>query len=487
MTLWSKLMIPGARTAAAATVFAGLTAFAAEPAGLPPVAHPKDNPPSEEKILLGKQLYFDPRLSSDGTISCASCHDPKKGWSNGEAVATGVGGQKGGRSAPTVINSAYFKFQFWDGRAGSLEEQALGPIQNPIEMNLTLEQVVEKLNGIPGYKEQFQKVFGTDVTSEGIAKAIAAFERTVLSGDAPYDKFKAGDKSALSEAAQRGMKLFFGKANCSACHSGHSFTDFAFHNIGYDSEDVGRVAISKLKGDTGAMKTPTLRDIAKSGPYMHNGGLATLEDVVAHYNKGGNGNPQQDEEIYPLGLHRRRNGRPGDVPERRPGEFTLPRRRSPGVAEIGRRVTLALSGWPAKRKHSFDESIAPNRCQRFRFRDRHTEFDAGWRDRLLPKCKLCRLRLIVAEFDGDPVAPFVLPHRLCQELAEFELNVSPPNITQVNIRKGGIQRPFDHAHAPSPKRLGLPPVGPAKPWSAYQRTVPEVGNHHKFRSFPARR
>jgi cytochrome c peroxidase len=295
-------IIPLRFAAAVSVALAGFAALAAEPAGLPPVVHPTDNPPTPEKIALGKQLYFDPRLSADDTISCASCHDPKKGWSNGEQFATGVGGKKGGRNAPTVINSAYYKLQFWDGRAKSLEEQALGPIQNPIEMNLTLEKAVEKLNGIAGYKEQFQKVFGTDATADGIAKAIAAFERTVLSGDAPYDRFKAGDKSALSESAQKGMKLFFGKANCSACHIGPSFTDSGFHNIGYDSDDPGRAAISKLAGDTGAMKTPTLRDIAKTAPYMHNGGLKTLEEVVAHYNKGGNGNPHQDEEIYPLKL-----------------------------------------------------------------------------------------------------------------------------------------------------------------------------------------
>lgn len=278
------------------------TLWAGEPAGLPPVKHPTDNPPTPEKIALGKQLYFDPRLSRDQTISCASCHDPAKGWSNGEQFATGVGGAKGGRNAPTVINAAYYTTQFWDGRAKTLEEQALGPIQNPIEMNMTLEAVVERLNGIAGYKEQFQRVFGTDVTADGIAKAIAAFERTVLSGNAPYDKFKAGDPSALSPEAQRGMKLFFGKARCSACHSGPNFSDSAFHNIGLDSEDIGRKAISKLEGDHGAMKTPTLREIAKTAPYMHNGSLKTLEEVVAHYNKGGNGNRYQDEEIFPLKL-----------------------------------------------------------------------------------------------------------------------------------------------------------------------------------------
>ncbi|MBI1349285.1 c-type cytochrome [bacterium] len=277
-------------------------AWAETPAGLPDVIHPEDNPSTPEKVALGKQLYFDPRLSADDTISCASCHDPAKGWSNGEQFATGVGGAKGGRNSPTVLNSAYSKQQFWDGRAKTLEEQALGPIANPIEMKMVLDDVVAKFNKIPGYKEQFQKVFGTDVTQEGMAKAIAAFERTILSGDAPYDRFKAGDQAAMSEAAQRGMKLFFGKANCSACHSGHSFTDFAYHNIGLDSEDTGRKAISNLDGDHGAMKTPTLRDIAKTGPYMHNGSLKTLEEVMAHYNKGGNGNPYQDEEIYALKL-----------------------------------------------------------------------------------------------------------------------------------------------------------------------------------------
>lgn len=278
------------------------TTWGATPQGLPEVKHPADNPPTEEKIALGKQLYFDPRLSADSTVSCASCHDPAKGWSNGEQFATGVGGAKGGRNSPTVLNSAYYRLQFWDGRAASLEDQALGPIQNPIEMKMTLEEAVERLNAIEGYKQQFQAVFGTDVTKEGIAKAIAAFERTVLSGDAPYDRYKAGDNTALSEAASRGMKLFFGKANCSACHAGPNFSDSAFHNIGLDSEDVGRKAISNLGGDHGAMKTPTLREIARTAPYMHNGSLKTLKEVVEHYNKGGNGNPFQDEEIHPLNL-----------------------------------------------------------------------------------------------------------------------------------------------------------------------------------------
>ncbi len=276
------------------------------PLGLKPVPVPTDNPLTKEKVELGKQLYFDPRLSCDETVSCASCHDPKKGWSNGEGVATGVRNQKGGRSAPTIINAAYSDLQFWDGRALALEGQALGPIQNPIEMDHKLEECVTKLNKIEGYRKQFQKVFGTDVTSDGIAKAISAFERTVLSGDAPYDRFKNGDKSALSAAAQRGMKVFFGKGQCSSCHTGHSFSDFSFHNIGVgmekDKPDLGRYEVTKLLGDKGSFKTPTLREIARSAPYMHDGRFATLAEVVDYYDKGAFNNPQLDEGIFPLKL-----------------------------------------------------------------------------------------------------------------------------------------------------------------------------------------
>ncbi|MCA9067416.1 MAG: cytochrome-c peroxidase, partial [Planctomycetaceae bacterium] len=222
------------------------------PAGLPEIPYPKDNPQTEAKIKLGKQLYFDKRLSSDNTISCASCHDPEKGWSNADAVATGVGGQKGGRSAPTIINSAYTKLHFWDGRAKSLEDQALGPIQNPIEMNMKMDLALDRINAIPGYRSRFEKEFGGPATEQRLAQAIASFERTIVSGDAPYDRFTAGDKSALSESAQRGRDLFFGKANCSACHSGPSFSDLAFHNIGIgmdrEEKDPGRFEVSKLQG-----------------------------------------------------------------------------------------------------------------------------------------------------------------------------------------------------------------------------------------------
>lgn len=276
------------------------------PFGLKELPKSKDNEITSEKIELGKQLYFDTRLSGDNSMSCASCHDPKKGWSNGEATAEGFDKQRGNRSAPTVINSAYQTFQFWDGRAGSLEEQALGPIANPIEMNLPIDEAVKKIAAVEGYEKQFQAVFGESVNAENLAKAIAAFERTVLSGNAPYDRYKAGDEDALSDQAKAGMKLFFGKANCSGCHVGANFTDNGFHNLGVsfnkDKPDVGRETISKLEGDRGAFKTPTLRDIAKTAPYMHDGSLKTLEEVVEYYSKGATPNDYLDEEIFELKL-----------------------------------------------------------------------------------------------------------------------------------------------------------------------------------------
>jgi cytochrome c peroxidase len=278
----------------------------AVPKGLKPLKIPADNPMTQAKVDLGKQLFFDPRLSRDNTVSCASCHDPQKGWSNGEPFATGVRGQKGGRSAPTIINSAYHPLQFWDGRANHLEGQALGPIANPIEMDLTLKELIDRLNGIDGYKKQFSAAFSDGVTEDNIAKAIASFERTVLSGNAPYDQYKAGKTEALSDLAQQGRKVFFGKGNCSACHAGPNFSDASFHNIGVgmDAEepDVGRLAISKLGGDRGAFKTPTLREINRTAPYMHDGRLKTLEDVINFYDKGGTPNPQLDEELFPLKL-----------------------------------------------------------------------------------------------------------------------------------------------------------------------------------------
>jgi cytochrome c peroxidase len=304
-TLGLLLSLVCVATAGAWAIYADQTVIKV-PQGLASLSIPETNAPSPEAIELGKQLFFDPRLSRDNTVSCASCHDPEKGYSNGERFATGVKGQKGDRSAPTVINAAYHKLQFWDGRAVGLEGQALGPIQNPIEMDMTLPEVTKKLNAIKGYRVQFQRVYGSDATPELIGRAIASFERTILSGDAPYDRFKAGDKSALSPAGQRGFEVFFKKAHCSACHAGPNFSDGGFHNIGVGMDkkepDLGRFKESKMVGDRGSFKTPTLREIARTAPYMHDGSLATLEEVVEYYDRGGNKNPQLDEEMFPLKL-----------------------------------------------------------------------------------------------------------------------------------------------------------------------------------------
>jgi cytochrome c peroxidase len=273
---------------------------------LPPVPIPPDNPQTDAKVRLGAQLYFDPRLSADNTISCATCHDPDKAWANHDATDTGIKGQVGGRNSGTVLDAAYMRFQFWDGRAGSLEEQALGPIHNPIEMGETLENVVRKLNAIPGYRRAFQEVFGTDVTTDGIAKAIAAFERTIISGPSPYDRYLMGDNDAMSPAAVRGMNLFSGKAHCTPCHSGAAFSDQSFHNLGVGMNrpdpDLGREAHTKKAADRGKFKTPGLRNIALTYPYLHDGSEKTLRAVVDLYNRGGVPNPDLDPLMLPLHL-----------------------------------------------------------------------------------------------------------------------------------------------------------------------------------------
>ncbi len=267
---------------------------------------PKDNPPTAAKVELGKVLFFDPRLSVDDTVACASCHSPQFGFSNGLATAIGVKGQRGGRSAPVAINRAFSTLQFWDGRAASLEVQALGPIQASIEMGHSLKGVVAKLKRIRGYPELFRKAFGTNVTSEGIAKAIASFERTLLSGNSPFDRYEAGDKRALSPLARRGLEIFQTKASCTSCHVGFNFTDEDFHNIGMGMDkpkpDLGRFAVTKKHAHRGAFKTPTLRDVVLSAPYMHDGSLKTLEEVIEYYDRGGTKNRWLDEKIKPLGL-----------------------------------------------------------------------------------------------------------------------------------------------------------------------------------------
>ena len=267
---------------------------------------PPDNPLTADKIQLGKQLYFDKRLSADGTVACATCHAPDKGFSDGRSTSRGIKGQVGGRNAPVTINRLFSKEQFWDGRADSLEDQALGPVQNPIEMGQTLEGMVASLKKLKGYREQFKKAFGTNVTKEGVAKAIASFERTLLCGNSAFDKFEAGDKMALSQSAQRGLTLFREKAKCVTCHTGFNFTDEGYHNIGVGMDkpnpDLGRYNVTKTEQDKGAFKTPTLRNITTSAPYFHDGSTKTLEEVIEFYDRGGIINPHLSKEIRPLGL-----------------------------------------------------------------------------------------------------------------------------------------------------------------------------------------
>ncbi|MFN0101918.1 MAG: cytochrome-c peroxidase [Bryobacteraceae bacterium] len=286
------------------------------PLGLPPLPVPDDNPLTAETVALGKKLFFDPRLSADNTVSCALCHSPEHGFSDGRKTAVGMRQQAGKRNAPTVLNAAYNTRQFWDGRAASLEEQAAGPITNPIEMSMADEECVERLMGDAEYRALFAKAFGEGAITMGkLQKAIAAYERTVISGNSPVDRFLyGGDKAALSEAAVRGLAIFMDrkKGNCSACHLVGTewalFTDGLFHNIGAglnaegELTDLGRFEQTKNEPDKGAFKTPSLRNVAQSGPYMHDGRLKTLREVVDFYAGGGSSNPYLDKQIRPLAL-----------------------------------------------------------------------------------------------------------------------------------------------------------------------------------------
>lgn len=269
---------------------------------------PADNPVTKEKVELGRLLFFDTRLSKDGTINCATCHAPEFGFAEPRKVSTGIGGAQGGRNAPTVINSGFAFFQFWDGRAGSLEEQAKGPIANPIEMGHTLEGATAAIASVAGYKPYFKAAFGDEkVTIDRIAQAIASFERTVVSGNSAWDRYAVGnDQGALDASAKRGLALFEGKAKCSSCHAGFNLSDGIFHNLGVGMKaaepDLGRFKVSAQEADKGAVKTPTLRDISKTAPYMHDGSQATLEEVVEYYNRGGEPNPYLDPKIVSLGL-----------------------------------------------------------------------------------------------------------------------------------------------------------------------------------------
>jgi len=268
---------------------------------------PADNPMTAAKVELGKKLYFDERLSVDGTLSCATCHNPRFGFSNGVQFSPGFQGKLGDRNSPTVLNRLYSTAQFWDGRAASLEEQALGPIQNPVEMANSLPAMISNLDKIAGYKAEFAAAFGSEeITADRIAKAIAAFERTLLSGNSPFDRFQAGDVNAISDSAKRGFVVFMGKGNCQECHKLPNFTDEDYHNLGVGMDkknpDLGRYNVTKNERDKGAFKTPKLREIAETYPYFHDGSAKTLEEVVEIYDRGGTKNLYLDPKIKPLRL-----------------------------------------------------------------------------------------------------------------------------------------------------------------------------------------
>jgi cytochrome c peroxidase len=286
------------------------------PLGLPPVPIPADNPPTKETIALGRKLFYDPRLSRNNTLSCASCHNPYIAFSDGRAIAQGFGGSLGVRNSPTLLNAAYSPLQFWDGRASSLEAQSAFPIANPVEMDQPHDVSVSKIRKDPEYKAEFAQAFGPGpITLDLIEKSLASFERTLLSGNSPFDQYQyGGNKLALSPAAIRGLEIFRDpkRGNCAVCHTIEEhyalFTNGTFHNIGVgvnaegDLTDLGRFDATKIQAEKGKFKTPGLRNVALTAPYMHDGSLKTLKSVVDFYAGGGNSNPYLDKDIKPLHL-----------------------------------------------------------------------------------------------------------------------------------------------------------------------------------------
>ncbi len=269
------------------------------------IPFPEENPFTEAKAKLGQTLYFDPRLSRSNMQSCASCHNPSFAWGDGLAKGVGDHMHELGRRSPTILNAAWSEALMWDGRFDTLEEQALGPIEADVEMNMPLDELLVKLNNVEGYRPLFAAAFDDDgeITADKIAMAIATYERTVVSGEAPFDRWIKGDGTAISASAERGFHLFNGKARCAVCHSDWRFTDDSFHDIGLADGDVGRG--NELPGIVTmqhAFKTPGLRNIDQRGPYMHDGSLATLRDVVEHYDEGGIQRPSLSEDMQPLGL-----------------------------------------------------------------------------------------------------------------------------------------------------------------------------------------
>ncbi len=310
--LFCSLLLAADNSAPALTTVSAHSLGPERLGNLPPVLVPGNNPQTDAKILLGKQLYFDTRLSKDNTISCATCHDPALGWSDAGPTSSGINSQRGGRRAPPVSNAAHSPLQFWDGRAPSLEEQAKGPIANPIEMGNTHDAMLRTVDHLPGYVDAFRKVFGdVPITIDLVAQAIAAYERTIVTTDSPFDRFVRGDQTALTKQERSGLEIFNGKGRCTLCHWGGYFSDGRFHNLGVapapgEKPDEGRQAVTKDPLDAGKFKTPTVRDASKRPPYMHNGTEASLLDVVRLYNRGGGTDDANlDPLMFPLGLSHR--------------------------------------------------------------------------------------------------------------------------------------------------------------------------------------
>ena len=267
---------------------------------------PPDNPVTPEKAALGRRLFDDPRLSVDQSRACSDCHQAERAFSDGKRVAVGVRDQKGTRNAPAILNRTYGRAFFWDGRAATLEEQVLLPIQHPQEMDADLPTVVERLRADGTYQGEFDDIFGRPPDVRSLSYALATYVRTILAGASDYDRHEAGDETALSPLAQHGLRLFRGRGRCTACHSGSNFTDEDFHNTGvswgHRPYDAGRAVVTGVPEDTGKFKTPTLREVERTAPYMHDGSIATLEEAVDFYDRGGNDNPFRDRELRRLRL-----------------------------------------------------------------------------------------------------------------------------------------------------------------------------------------
>lgn len=267
------------------------------------IPFPEDNPYSDAKAELGKKLFFDPRLSSSNLISCASCHNPSFGWEDAQPLGSGNKMGKLGRHTPTILNLAWGEVFFWDGRAESLEEQALGPIMADAEMAQPMEQLLKELKSVAGYRDAFEKAFpGSGITPENIGKAIATYERTIVSNLSAFDRWIRGDEAAINEEAKKGFQVFNTKARCANCHSGWNFTDDSFHDIGLGSTDPGRGEVLGAKALMHAFKTPGLRNIVERAPYMHDGSIKTLREVIDHYDRGFVKRETLSSEIKPLSL-----------------------------------------------------------------------------------------------------------------------------------------------------------------------------------------